>query len=212
MAIDPGHNGANGSHPAEINRKVDIGTGTKECDTTGTATAGGYSESAFNFDVALRMRDLLEAAGVTVVLTRSDDAGVGPCINERARIGNHANADAAVSIHADGGPAGERGFHVIRPTSIAGLTDAIAEPSARLAEVMRDTYAAQTAIPTSTYLGTDGIDARGDLGGLNLSKVPKVFVECGNLRNAADVAILTDADGRQRIAAAIATALLQYLG
>src|SRR4051812_13395343 len=27
VVIDPGHNGANGSHPGEINRQVDIGNG-----------------------------------------------------------------------------------------------------------------------------------------------------------------------------------------
>src|SRR5207248_4303400 len=55
IAVDPGHNGANGSHPAEINRKVDAGGFQKECDTTGTATNAGYTESAYTFDVAIRL-------------------------------------------------------------------------------------------------------------------------------------------------------------
>ncbi|NUT42638.1 MAG: N-acetylmuramoyl-L-alanine amidase, partial [Thermoactinospora sp.] len=34
VVIDPGHNGGNASHPEEINRPVDIITGTKPCNTT----------------------------------------------------------------------------------------------------------------------------------------------------------------------------------
>jgi N-acetylmuramoyl-L-alanine amidase len=212
VAIDPGHNGANGSHPDEINRQVDIGNGTKACDTTGTETDDGYRESAFTFDVALRTRALLEARGVTVVLTRSDDEGVGPCIDERAAIGNRAEADAAVSIHADGGPASGTGFHVIEPASIDGLTDAIAEPSARLGRDVHDAYAAATGLADSSYAGSNGIDVRDDLGGLNRSTVPKVFIECANMRNAGEAALLRGPDVRQRMAAGIAEGILAFLG
>jgi N-acetylmuramoyl-L-alanine amidase len=47
VLLDPGHNGANATHPKRINRQVDIGQGMrKACDTTGTATRSGYAESA----------------------------------------------------------------------------------------------------------------------------------------------------------------------
>src|SRR5436190_5152363 len=113
IVINPGHNGANWAHPGEINRLVDAGGFRKACDTTGTATAGGYSEAAYSFDVAIRLADILRREGARVVLTRTSNHGVGPCINERAAIGNRVHADAAISIHADGGPAAGRGFHVI---------------------------------------------------------------------------------------------------
>ncbi|MFX5817268.1 N-acetylmuramoyl-L-alanine amidase, partial [Acinetobacter baumannii] len=83
------------------------------CNTTGTATASGYEEAAFNWDLAIRLRRILEAAGANVVMTRHDNAGVGPCVNQRAAIGNHAHADAVIAIHEDGGPAWGRGFQVI---------------------------------------------------------------------------------------------------
>ena len=51
---------------------------------------------------------LFVAEGATVVLTRTSNTGVGPCVTERAAIGNRARADAAISIHADGGPPGGR--------------------------------------------------------------------------------------------------------
>jgi hypothetical protein len=70
IAIDPGHNGQNWRHLAEINRLVNAGTVRKPCDTTGTATASGYTEAAYNFDVARRLAAILRAEGARVVLTR----------------------------------------------------------------------------------------------------------------------------------------------
>jgi N-acetylmuramoyl-L-alanine amidase len=211
VAIDPGHNGRNYLHPREIGRLVDAGTLRKACDTTGTATPGGYTEAAFNFDVALRLRRILRAAGARVVLTRTTNAGWGPCITERAAIGNQAHADAAISIHADGGPASGRGFHVIYPPSIRGLTDDIALPSRRLAVAVRAAYRSGTRMPYANYVGHAGISVRSDLGGLNLSDVPKVFIETGNMRNATDAALLTSAGFRQRIARALAAGLERFL-
>ena len=132
-------------------------------------------------------------SGANVVLTRRSNAGWGPCITERAAIGNRAHADAAVSIHADGGPPSGRGFHVIYPSSIRGLTDDIAKPSRCLALAMRHAYRAGTGLPYATYLGGNGLSARSDLGGLNLSDVPKVFVETGNMRNRSDAPLLESA-------------------
>lgn len=211
IAIDPGHNGRNWAHPREINRLVDAGTLRKACDTTGTRTASGYAEPTFTFDVALRLRAILRAAGARVVLTRSSNHGWGPCITERAAIGNRARADAAISIHADGGPAGGHGFHVIYPRAIRGLTDDIAAPSRCLALQMRRAYRNGTGFPYATYVGRRGLSVRSDLGGLNLSDVPKVFVETANMRNPTDGALLERAAVRQRIAAALAAGLRSFL-
>jgi len=211
IAVDPGHNGRNWAHPAQINRLVNAGTLRKACDTTGTSTASGYAEPAFTFDVAVRLRALLRAAGARVVLTRTSNGGWGPCITERAAIGNRAQADAAVSIHADGGPADGRGFHVIYPPSIRGLTNDIAKPSRCFALQMRAAYRTGTGLPYATYLGGTGLSIRSDLGGLNLSDVPKVFVETGNMRNAADAQMLESPAYRQRIAKALATGIARFL-
>jgi N-acetylmuramoyl-L-alanine amidase len=211
VAVDPGHDGGNFTHTAEIARQVQAGGFTKECDTTGTETDGGYTEAEFTFDVATRLAALLRAEGATVVLTRTDNTGVGPCVDERARIGNQAHANAAISIHADGGPPAGRGYHVMEPVLIKGYTDAIVAPSARLAAALNGAYRAGTGMPPSDYIGTDGIDPRGDMGGLNLSTVPKVLVECGNMRNATDAQLLTSAAFRARVAAALAAGLATYL-
>jgi N-acetylmuramoyl-L-alanine amidase len=66
-------------------------------------------------------------------------------------------------------------------------------------------------MPVSNYLGTNGIMPRGDLGGLNLSTVPKVFIECGNMRNATDASMMRSEVFQQSAAAAIDAAILQFL-
>ena len=46
-------------------------------------------------------------------------------------------------------------------------------------------------MPVSTYDGADGITFRDDFAGLNLTTVPKVLIECGNMQNVTDAAMLT---------------------
>ncbi|MFF3190163.1 N-acetylmuramoyl-L-alanine amidase [Streptomyces misionensis] len=216
VVIDPGHNPDNFRHPAEINRKVDIGSNLKECDTTGTATDDGYAEASFTLDVAHRLRALLERQGATVRLTH-DDKGPdwGPCVTERAAIGNKAHADAAISIHADGAPAGDRGFHVILPGAVhAGAADTrpIVEPSRDLGKRVAGSFLRATGEPPSNYIGHGtALDTRTDLGGLNLSTVPKVFIECGNMRDTKDAALLTSGSWRQKAAQGISEGIVSFL-
>jgi len=211
IVLDPGHNGGNANHPAKIGRLVDVVTHWKACDTVGTQTSSGYPEWSFNLDVAQRMAKLLAAEGMRVVLTRTSNAGWGPCITERAAIGNRAGAAVAMSIHADGGPVSGRGFHVIEPGIVPGHNDAVIAPSARLGAAVRAAYRDGTGLPFSTYAGRAGRSVRDDLGGLNLSRVPKIFIECGNMRNATDAALLSKPDFRQRIARALTAGIVRYL-
>ncbi|SCE40412.1 N-acetylmuramoyl-L-alanine amidase [Streptomyces sp. DvalAA-14] len=215
IVIDPGHNPTNYEHTAEINRKVNVGNGRKECDTTGTETNAGYPEAQYTLDVSRRVRALLTARGAKVILTQDGNRAYGPCVDERARIGNQARADAALSIHADGAPTADYGFHVIAPTSmhVGGAdTRAIAAPSYRLATTLRAAFAAATKEPFADYLGGGkGLMVRSDLGGLNMSTVPKVFIECGNMRNAHDAKALTDPAWRQDAALGIADGLTTFV-
>jgi N-acetylmuramoyl-L-alanine amidase len=212
VVLDPGHNGANADHPSIINAPVPNGNGgTKPCNTTGTATNAGYPEHAFNWDVALRVREILRSHGITVVMTRDNDTGVGPCVDRRAEIGNEADATAVVSIHGDGAPSSGHGFHVIEAVSEPG-GPAIAAETRRLGADVHDAMVADSGMTTSTYLGADGYDHRSDLAGLNLSVQPTVMVECGNMRNAGDAAIMSSPSGRLAIAEAIASGILRYVG
>lgn len=215
VVIDPGHNPRNRDHTREINRQVDIGTGHKACDTTGTATDSGYAEARFTLDVSHRLRTLLEAQGAKVILTQDDDRPFGPCVDERARIGNEAGADAVVSVHADGSAAGNRGFHVILPARVRGGdadTSKIVAPSRDLGIRIAGKFVRTTGSAPSNYIGGNtGLDTRKDLGGLNLSSVPKVFIECGNMRDPKDAALLMSADWRQKAALGIAEGISSHL-
>lgn len=215
VLIDPGHNPTNRDHTAEIARQVDVGNARKECDTTGTSTNAGYPEASFTLDVARRARTLLRKEGVKVVFTQDGDRPYGPCVDERAEIGNAAHADAALSIHADGAGAGNRGFHVIRPGVVhSGGADTrkITGPSRDLADHLVGRFVAATGSAPANYIGDGkGLDTRTDLGGLNLSRVPKVFLECGNMRDAQDAARLTDPAWRQKAAVGIAEGITGFL-
>jgi N-acetylmuramoyl-L-alanine amidase len=204
--LDPGHSGAN---DASIDNQVPAGRGgTKECQTTGAATNDGYPEHSFNWDVATRVRAALEQMGVTVEMSRPDDASVGPCVDQRAAAANRMHPDADVSIHADGGPASGHGFHV--NYSAPPLNGAQSGPAIVLATAMRDSMVADGMQP-STYIGADGLYGRADLAGLNLADYPAVLVETGNMRNAGDAALMETADGRQRYADAITAGIVAFL-
>ncbi|WP_438826460.1 N-acetylmuramoyl-L-alanine amidase, partial [Pseudonocardia bannensis] len=209
VVLDPGHNGGNSSSRA-ITRAVPDGRGgTKPCNTTGTATGAGYAEHAFNFDVAQRVSALLTAGGVRVVLTRPDDAGVGPCVDERGTAGERAGADAVVSIHADGSAPANRGFHVAYADP--PLNDAQSGPAHTLAAALRDRLR-EGGFPVSDYVGRAGLSPRADLAGLNHSTRPAALVECANMRNPQEAALVSSPDGRARYAAAIAAGILAFLG
>lgn len=209
VVLDPGHNGGNAAHPAAINRPVPDGRGgTKACNTTGTATDAGYPEHAFTFDVARRIRDRLVARGIQVVLTRPDDTGVGPCVDERGRAGEKAGADAVVSVHGDGAGPGDRGFHVA--FADPPLNDVQRGPARTLAADLRDGLVA-AGFPPSTYVGRDGLSPRVDLAGLNLATRPTALVECANMRNQGEARAVSSPDGRDRYAAAIADGILRFL-
>jgi len=210
VLVDPGHNGGNFNAPSVINRLIWNGRETEACDTTGTETDGGYTEALFNWHVALYLTADLRAEGATVVLTRTSNTGVGPCVTERAAIGNAAHANAAVSIHADGGPPGGRGFAILEPVA-DGINNTIVGPSAVLGVDLRTAFEKGTREPVSSYDGINGIQPRDDLAGTNLSRVPKVFIECANMRNTADAALATSARWQARAARAIAAGLAAFL-
>lgn len=204
--IDPGHNGAN---DASLSKQVPTGRGgTKDCQTTGTSGVDGLTEHAFNYAVSYQLYQLLTAAGAQVMMSRTDDTSVGPCVDARADAANKFGADAAVSIHADGSAAGNRGFHV--NLSSPPLNPVQQNVSPVYAKTMRDALVSGGFTP-ATYIGSGGLYPRSDLAGLNLSTVPSVLVEAGNMRDATDEAVLASPAGQQRLAESIAAGIAAFL-
>ncbi|WP_390893524.1 Rv3717 family N-acetylmuramoyl-L-alanine amidase [Mycobacterium deserti] len=205
--LDPGHNGAN---DASISRQVPTGRGgTKDCQASGTSTDDGFAEHTFAWETTLRIRAALTALGVRTAMSRGDDTGVGPCVDERAAMANSLRPNAIVSIHADGGPPTGRGFHVLY--SSPPLNDAQAGPSPRFAAIMRDQLQAAGFVP-STYIGSAGLNPRSDIAGLNLAQYPSILVELGNMKNPVDSALMKTPDGRQKYADAVVRGIAGFLG
>jgi len=210
VGIDPGHNGLNGTDPSYINQMIWNGRESETCDTTGTQTAGGYTEARFNFNVARFLRAALLADGARVVMTRENNDGVGPCVDRRARILDDSGARVAIDIHADGGPTWGRGFTVLEPVA-DGPNDHVLRASERFGADVRSALLAGTNMPVSDYYGSNGVEFRNDLAGLNLTTVPKVLIESGNMTNATDAALLASPRFQRRLAAALLAAILAFL-
>ena len=210
VGIDPGHNGRNGTDPAFLTQQVWNGREYEDCDTTGAVAADGYTEASFTFAVATDLRADLITAGARVVMTRHNNTGIGPCVTTRAQIINRAHANVAIDIHADGGPVSGRGFTVLEPVA-DGPNDAVIGASRQFGSDVRAALRRDTSMPESDYYGHDGLIQRDDLAGLNLTTVPKVLVECGNLPNPVDASLLARPSFQRRIAAAFAAAIVQFL-
>jgi N-acetylmuramoyl-L-alanine amidase len=215
ILIDPGHNVRNRLHPAEINRPVPYGIpgATKPCDTTGTATASGYPEARYTLAVGLHAVKILRDMGATVVMTPVNTRPWGPCITRRAAIGNGIHADAAVSIHADGAASWVHGFYVIVPSHTlpnVGLGPRRIARDVRLGAAMLKAYHRTTGMKISN-LYTSGYLRSDAYGGTNLSHVPKIFIETGNMRSPGNAAKLHSRAFRHLSAWGIAYGIRLYL-
>ena len=213
--IDPGHQLGNHNFPEKINRLVPAGGFKKPCNTTGTATNGGYPEATFVWRVSNLLKARLEHLGAKVRMTRTSNRQDrwGPCVDARGRAGNKIGADAKISIHGDGSyTAGARGFHVIAPTDRKPWTHDIYKASKRFALATRAALHGR-GLPYANYIaGGDGLDFRSDLATLNLSDIPTVMVELGNMRDATDAHRMTTPAGRKVYATALAAGVRQFLG
>jgi N-acetylmuramoyl-L-alanine amidase len=210
IGIDPGHDGGNFADPGYINQLIWNGMEQETCDTTGTQTASGYTEAQFNFSVATDLRADLIKAGARVVMTRHSNAGVGPCVTRRAQILNNARVSVAIDIHADGGPSWGRGFTVLEPVA-DGPNNNVIKDSTRFGADVRAALLKHTSMPESDYYGHNGLISRDDLAGLNLTTVPKVLIECGNMPNATDAALLATPSFQRQLASAFTAAIIEYL-
>jgi N-acetylmuramoyl-L-alanine amidase len=215
--LDPGHQGSAAGN--DLNKPVPDGRGgTKPCQTTGATSPDGVPEHKVNWDITQLVKAGLESQGAKVVLSRQDDTGWGGCIDERANAANASNADLAVNIHADstspGTDAGKSGFHIIvpeLPIPDAAVNEVQSGKGRKAAEQMRDAFKSAGFAPANYAGAQDGLQTRADIAAVNLTKVPDVFAELGNLSNPADAAALSGAEGQLKYAIAIVDGAIRYL-
>ena len=123
-------------------------------------------------------------------------------------MANALAPNAVVSIHADGGPPTGRGFHILY--SSPPLNQAQAGPSVQFARIMRDRLS-NSGIPPATYIGSNGLNPRTDIAGLNLAQYPSILVELGNMKNPVDSTLMEGIEGRQKYANAVVQGVVAFL-
>ncbi|HEY8449129.1 MAG TPA: N-acetylmuramoyl-L-alanine amidase [Bacillota bacterium] len=189
IVIDPGHGGPD----------------------PGSMAASGLLEKDVVLDIGLRLRDLLQAAGAKVVMTREDDSDISGLPNaslrerwraahrKRLEIAEASNADAVISIHANAVPS-PRWFGAQTFYSPNG-----GEASRRLAEHIQRELRHITG-------GTDRtISNHVEHYMLNRIRLPAVIVEVGFLSNPNEAELLGRPSYRQRLAWSIFVGLAHFL-
>ena len=83
-----------------------------------------------------------------------------------------------------------------------GPNNHVISASERFGRDIRAALLQHTSMPESNYYGSNGMQFRNDLAGLNLTTVPKVLIECGNMPNATDAGLLTSPRFQRKLAAA----------
>lgn len=204
VVIDPGHDlRANPETepigPGSATRKIKDGGGTR-------GVVSGIPEAELNLAVSLRLRALLRAAGVRVVMTRTTTARTSMGNVARARIANRARAALFLRVHADGATsASVRGTHVLHPAWRRGWTDDVHAASRRAARLVQAELRGALGFPDR------GLQERADITGFNWSNVPVVLAEMGFMTNPTEDRILAAAAGRRQAAMGLCRGTLRVL-
>lgn len=190
ICIDPGHPSENGM-------------GTKGKKTTEVNVA---------WEVALKLKQELKNKGYTVVLTKGSERE--KVTNQaRAAIGNKANADLVVRLHCDAGTgSGTAVYYPAKAGKVRGVTgpakNVLASSKAAAAKFHPAYVKVLKGSLKDNGLLTDGrtlIGSRqGALTGSIFSKVPVLLVEMCVLQNAKDEAFIAPAEGKLKMARALA--------
>lgn len=182
VCLDPGHG------PGTVNGSPD----------------GAYKEREFAWDMGQRIKDLLKAQGVEVVLTRTGDSK--PSLTERAAVSNRAGADCLVSLHSNAEGSNKlwgsaRGLMVY---TSAGPTNA---PRNVLARDILDRMKEAGVLVRSTPIVHDM-----SLTVLVKTDAPACLIEYGFHTNREDVELLKDSAYRDKLAQATAHGICDWLG
>ncbi|CUP00168.1 N-acetylmuramoyl-L-alanine amidase LytC precursor [Flavonifractor plautii] len=180
VCLDPGHG------PGNVNGSPD----------------GTYKEWEFTWDMAQRIKPLLEAQGVGVVLTKTADNY--PSLTERANISNKSKPDCFVSIHTnaygEGGWSSASGLEIY--TSAGPMT---AQRNVLASELVNTFHAAGVSLrnePIKHEMYT--VLAKTD--------APAALIEYGFHTNKMDTEYLKDSKYRDKLAEATAKGICEFLG
>lgn len=205
ICLDPGHCVTEEAGKGYREPISPLSDETKPRYLSGTRGAS-LTEEQLNLQVALKLRDALEALGAEVVMTR-EVSEISLPNTERCRIANESGADVHVHIHADGSEStSANGVSVLIPDGDLLGTPSIVEESARLGQLMVD------CVSEATGAKNRGTVPRSDLTGLNFSEIPSVFIEMGFMTNPEEDALLSSGEYQDKIVAGMANSLMDWYG
>jgi N-acetylmuramoyl-L-alanine amidase len=171
---------------------IDPGHGGRD---PGAVGINGLQEKQVIFPISLRVAELLEEQGVTVVLTRRSDSTLD--LQTRVDIAERARGTLFVSIHANA-------ISMSRPDVNGVETYHASETGRRLAAAI------QASMLAATGMNDRGVkQARFFV--LRRTSMPAALVEVGFVTGALDAPRLADPAWREVAANAIARGILQYI-
>lgn len=182
---------------------IDPGHGGTDVGAMGSVNGNTVYEKNITLSIADPLRDMLEAAGAKVIMTRDSDVDVaGPYAEDTAElqarcdVANQAGADAFVSIHIDSFSNG----------SVDGTTAYYYPKTGNdllLAQALHDAVMARLSIPDRGVRSNDFyVNVHTDM--------PSSLVEMGFISNTHRLKMLTSSWGPKSIAQAIYKGLADY--
>ena len=164
----------------------------------------GVYEYEVNLDVSLLLRDMLEEAGATVIMTH-EVLDVNISNVQRAQMFNEANVDLGIRIHCNKSDNSKTaGAFMLVPTE---NRTKFYEENIRAAQVILKAYCAETGL-SMRY--KDGITYRNDQTGFNWCTRPIINIEMGHLSNPSEDALLSDPAFQVKMARGLFNGILQY--
>lgn len=177
----------------------------------GAVSADGISESNINLAIALKLQNLLEQNGITVILTRSTDEAIYDAddsrsikqkkvsdLKNRVKIGNESSANAFVSIHLNKIPQGQYyGWQTFYKKNN--------EQSKKLAESIQDNL--NQAIEKENNRIAKTIE---NIYIVDNIEIPITIVECGFLSNTEELKNLQDDKYQERLAWGIYNGIIEW--
>jgi N-acetylmuramoyl-L-alanine amidase len=184
----------------------------------GQVSRYGY-EKDFAIDVARKLRPLLQAKGLRVIMTREGDYFVP--LEVRAQIANAARNSIFVSIHfnATNDDPNATGFEIFSftPRGAPSTSDSAVASSSVNMQPGSEVDAQSMALSTCIYHSLLGHIPEYDRGikrarfaVLRLTKVPAVLIEGGFLTERGECKLISNKDWRGKLAAAIGVGIENY--
>lgn len=201
ICIDPGHqekgdNKTEAISPGSGQRKARVSSGT-----AGVATK--KAEYVVNLEAAMILKEILEAKGYNVVMTR-ESHNVSISNAERAEIANKCNADLTIRIHCDSlNDSGKTGATILVPSKNGQNTKGIFQESNKYAKILEKNLKA-------CGIKVNGVFERGDITGFNWSQVPVVIFEMGFMSNWNEDKLLSDPSYQKKLMENLALSIDEY--